>query len=132
MVIGRFIGPLRPVIPVTAGMLGLAPRRFLMVDIPACILWTPAYLVPGMLFGASLEVAADYAGRMSLVLVIAVVVLWLTWWIIWTAYEFLAGHSARWLRHAIRWLRRHPVFRRIAGPLLDSTQPEVLSITMMG
>lgn len=132
VVIGRFIGPLRPVIPVTAGMLGLAPRRFFMVDIPACILWTPAYLIPGMLFGASLEVAADYAGRMSLVLVIAVVVLWLTWWVIWTLYEYLAGHSARWLRHAIRWMRRHPVFRRIAGPLLDSTQPEVLSITMMG
>ena len=132
VVVGRFVGPLRPVIPVTAGMLGLAPRRFLMVDIPACIIWTPAYLVPGMLFGASLELASEYAGRMSLVLLIAVVVLWLTWWVIWTAYEFLAGHSARWLRHVIRWLRRHPVFRRIAGPLLDSTQPEVLSITMMG
>lgn len=132
VVIGRFIGPLRPVIPVTAGMLGLSPRRFLMVDIPACIVWTPAYLIPGMLFGASLEVASEYAGRMSLVLIIAVVVLWLTWWIIWTAYEYLAGHSARWLRHVIRWLRRHPVFRRIAGPLLDSTQPEILSITMMG
>jgi len=132
VVIGRFIGPLRPVIPVTAGMLGLAPRRFLTVDIPACIAWTPAYLIPGMLFGASLEVASEYAGRMSLVLIIAFVVLWLTWWVIWTAYELLASRSARWLRHVIRWLRRHPVFRRIAGPLLDSTQPEVLSIMMMG
>jgi undecaprenyl-diphosphatase len=132
VVIGRFIGPLRPVIPVTAGMLGLAPRRFLIVDIPACIAWTPAYLIPGMLFGASLEMASEYAGRMSLVLIIAVVVLWLTWWVIWTAYELLASRSARWLRHVIRWLRRHPVFRRIAGPLLDSTQPEILSITMMG
>lgn len=132
VVIGRFIGPLRPVIPVTAGMLGLTPRRFLMVDIPACIAWTPAYLIPGMLFGASLEVASEYAGRLSLVLVIGVVVLWLTWWTIWTAYEFLAHRSARWMRHVIRWLRRHPVFSRIAGPLLDSSQPEVLSITMMG
>ncbi len=132
VVIGRFIGPLRPVIPVTAGMLGLEPRRFLLVDIPACIVWTPAYLIPGMLFGASLEVASEYAGRLSLVLIIAVVVLWLTWWVIWTAYELLASRSARWLRHIIRWLRRHPVFRRIAGPLLDSNQPEVLSITMMG
>jgi len=132
VVIGRFIGPLRPVIPVTAGILGLSPRRFLLVDIPACIVWTPAYLIPGMLFGASLEVASEYAGRMSLVLVIGVVVLWLTWWVIWTAYELLASRSARWLRHVIRWLRRHPVFRRLAGPLLDSTQPEVLSITMMG
>jgi membrane protein DedA with SNARE-associated domain len=132
VVIGRFIGPLRPVIPVTAGMLHLAPRRFLLVDIPACIVWTPAYLVPGMLFGASLEVASEYAGRLSLLLVIGAMVLWFTWWIIWTTYEFLASRSARWMRHVIRWLRRHPVFSRIAGPLLDSTQPEVLSITMMG
>jgi membrane protein DedA with SNARE-associated domain len=130
--VGRFIGPLRPVIPVTAGMLGLVPRRFLLVDIPACIIWTPAYLIPGMLFGASLEVASEYAGRMSLVLIIAVVALWLTWWLIWRTYEFLASRSGRWLRQFIRWLRGHPVFRRIAGPLLDPTQPEVLSITMMG
>lgn len=132
VVIGRFIGPLRPVIPVTAGMLGLAPRRFLLVDIPACVVWTPAYLVPGMLFGASLEVASEYAGRMSLLLIIGAMVLWFTWWVIWTTYEFLASRSARWMRHVIRWLRRHPVFSRIFGPLLDSSQPEVLSITMMG
>lgn len=130
--IGRFIGPLRPIIPVTAGMMGMVPRRFLMVAVPSCIAWTPAYLVPGMLFGASLEVASEYAGRMALVLAIAMVVLWLTWWVIWTAYELLASRSARWLRHFIRWLRRHPVFRRVAGPLLDSSQPEVLSILMMG
>ncbi len=130
--IGRFIGPLRPVIPVTAGMMGMTPRRFLMVAVPACIAWTPAYLIPGMLFGASLEVASEYAGRMALVLTIAVVALWLTWWVIWTAYGLAASRSARWLRHFIRWLRRHPVFRRVAGPLLDSSQPEVLSILMMG
>jgi len=130
--IGRFIGPLRPVIPVTAGMMGMTPRRFLMVAVPACLAWTPAYLIPGMLFGASLELASEYAGRMALVLAIAVVALWLTWWVIWTAYGLAASRSARWLRHFIRWLRRHPVFRRVAGPLLDSSQPEVLSIMMMG
>jgi len=130
--IGRFIGPLRPVIPITAGMMGMPPRRFLMVAVPASIAWTPAYLLPGILFGASLEVASEYAGRMALVLTIAVVILWLTWWTIWTAYELLASRSARWLRHFIRWLRRHPIFRRVAGPLLDSSQPEVLSIMMMG
>ena len=130
--IGRFIGPLRPIIPITAGMMGMTPRRFLLVAIPSCILWTPAYLLPGMLFGASLEVASEYAGRMVFVLAIAFGFLWLTWWVIFTAYELLASRSARWLRRFIRWLRRHPLFRRVAGPLLDSSQPEVLSITMMG
>jgi len=129
---GRFIGPLRPVIPVTAGMLGMQTRRFLLVAIPAGIVWTPAYLLPGMLFGASLQIAAEYAGRLSLVLIIGVVVLWLTWWSMWALYEFLASRSARWMRHVIRWLRRHPVFKRVVGPLLDSSQPEVLSIAMMG
>jgi undecaprenyl-diphosphatase len=130
--IGRFIGPLRPVIPITAGMMGMSPKKFLMVAIPSCILWTPAYLLPGMLFGASLEVASEYAGRMVFVLAIIFGVLWLTFWVIFTVYELLASRSARWLRHFIRWLRRHPVFRRVAGPLLDSRQPEVLSIMMMG
>jgi undecaprenyl-diphosphatase len=65
---GRFIGPLRPIIPATAGMLGMTPARFVAVCVPACILWTPAYLLPGMLFGASLEVAAEYAGRLTLLL----------------------------------------------------------------
>lgn len=132
VVAGRFIGPLRPVIPVTAGMLGMKPRRFLLIAVPASIAWTPAYLLPGMLFGASLQIAAEYAGRLSLVLVIVAAVLWLTWWSIWALYELLASRSARWMRHAIRWLRRHPVFKRVVGPLLDSSQPEVLSIAMMG
>lgn len=130
--IGRFIGPLRPIIPITAGMMGMQPRKFLLVAIPSCVLWTPAYLLPGMLFGASLEVASEYAGRMVFVLAIAFGLMWLTWWVILTAYALLASRSARWLRHVVRWLRRHPVFRRVAGPLLDSSQPEVLSIMMMG
>lgn len=130
--IGRFVGPLRPVIPITAGMMGMVPKRFLMVAVPSCILWTPMYLLPGMLFGASLEVASEYAGRMVFVLAIIFGMLWLTFWVIRTAYELLASRSARWLRHFIRWLRRHPLFSRVAGPLLDSTQPEVLSIMMMG
>ena len=129
---GRFIGPLRPFIPATVGMLGMRPRRFLAVDIPACVLWTPAYLLPGLLFGASLEVIAEYAGRLAFLLVAAVALLWFTWWLIWTGYEFLAARSARWLRHAIRWSRRHPVLGRVTGPLLDPTQPEVLSVTMLG
>jgi membrane protein DedA with SNARE-associated domain/membrane-associated phospholipid phosphatase len=129
---GRFVGPLRPVIPATAGMLAMEPRRFLGVAVPACILWAPAYLLPGMLFGASLEVAAEYTGRLSLVLVILVVMLWLTWWLIRGSYEFLVSRSARWVRRAITWARRHPVVGRITGSLLDPSQPELLSVSMLG
>ena len=64
--LGRFIGPLRPVVPVCAGILGMKKKAFLGIAIPVCIAWSPAYLLPGMLFGASLEVASEYAGRLSI------------------------------------------------------------------
>ncbi len=129
---GRFIGPLRPVIPTTAGMLGMPLGRFLAVCIPGCILWTPAYLLPGMLFGASLEVAAEYAGRLALVVGLGVGIVWLSLWFIRLLYEIGVVYSARWLRRSIRWSRRHPVLGRVAGPLLDPSQPEVLSVSMLG
>lgn len=132
VIAGRFIGPLRPVIPATVGMLGMTPGRFISVDIPASILWAPAYLLPGMLFGASLEVATETAGRLTLVLVILVVTLWLTFWLIWAIYEFLARHSAQWLGRAISWSQRHPVLGKITGGLLDPSRPEALSVALLG
>jgi membrane protein DedA with SNARE-associated domain len=132
VVAGRFIGPLRPIIPAVAGMMGMKPSRFLAVDILACITWAPSFLLPGMLFGASLEVASEYTGRLTVILVILVAVLWLTWWLMRLVYEPLASRSARWLRHAIRWGRRHPVLGRVAGPLLDPSRPDVLAVSMLG
>ena len=132
VVAGRFIGPLRPIIPAVAGMMGMKPGRFIAVDVPACITWAPSFLLPGMLFGASLEVASEYTGRLTVMLVILLVILWMTWWLIRLAYEPLATRSARWMRHGIRWSRRHPVLGRVAGPVLDPTRGEVLSVTMMG
>ncbi|MBT8041316.1 MAG: DedA family protein, partial [Gammaproteobacteria bacterium] len=72
---GRFIGPLRPVIPAVAGMMGMKPPRFLVVDSVACVLWAPAFLIPGILFGASLEVASEYTGRLTVMLIILLVLL---------------------------------------------------------
>ena len=129
---GRFIGPLRPIIPAVGGMMGMTSGRFLAVDVLACILWAPAFLLPGMLFGASLDVASEYTGRLTVMLVILLVALWLTWWLIRLIYEPLASHSARWLRRGIRWSRRHPILGRLAGPLLDPSRPEVLSVSMLG
>lgn len=132
VIAGRFIGPLRPIIPSIAGMMGMKPSRFLVVDVPTCIAWAPVFLLPGLFFGASLEAAAEYTGRLVVVLVILAAVLWLTWWAMRALYEPLATRSARWLRHGIRWSRRHPVLGRLAGPLLDPSRGEVLSVSMMG
>jgi len=132
VVAGRFIGPLRPVIPAVVGIMHMKPSQFVLVDLMACITWAPAFLIPGWLFGASLEVASEYTGRLAMVLAIALFSLWLIWWLMRAIYEPLASRSARWMRHGIRWSRQHPVLGRIAAPLLDPSRPEVLSITSSG
>lgn len=51
VVIGRFIGPLRPVVPFVAGMLQMPPRRFVLLNLVSAPIWAMVYLLPGYLIG---------------------------------------------------------------------------------
>ncbi|TVS13587.1 MAG: hypothetical protein EA419_01530 [Wenzhouxiangella sp.] len=130
--IGRFIGPIRPVVPLLAGMLGLRGALFVAFAVPAAVLWAPLYLLPGMLFGASLELAAEFAGRLVVLLLIVVLG---TWFVVWTTrvvYEFTARRSGWWLKALIRWVNRHPVAGRLIGDLLEPGRHQVLPIALLG
>lgn len=54
IVLGRFIGPLRPLVPMIAGMMQMPPGRFLAVNVVSAALWSPVYLLPGFLAGSAL------------------------------------------------------------------------------
>lgn len=56
ILIGRFVGPLRPVLPLVAGMLHMPARRFLTFNILSAVGWAPLYVIPGFLVGASINV----------------------------------------------------------------------------
>lgn len=130
--IGRFIGPIRPVVPLLAGTMGMPRLSFLAWVLPACILWAPLYLLPGMLFGASLELAADFAGRLVLVLLILVLGGWFVFWVTRLVYEFTARRSGWWLRSMIRWSTDQPVVGRLLRPLFEPGGREVLSVALLG
>lgn len=53
VIIGRFIGPIRPVLPLIAGMLGMSQIRFLSFNIFSALAWAPFYLLPGYLTGTA-------------------------------------------------------------------------------
>lgn len=79
--IGRFVGPVRAIVPLIAGMLGMKPYQFYVANILSAIGWAPAYMLPGILLGAaSLELPPDIAVHailMSfLVILFAVFCLW--------------------------------------------------------
>jgi len=61
--LGRFIGPIRPLIPITAGSLGMNVRTFILVDLVSGLLWAPLYSLPGYFAG---KTAFEGSGALSL------------------------------------------------------------------
>lgn len=55
IIIGRFVGPIRPVIPLVAGMLNMPSLRFVWINLLSALAWAPTYMVPGYLFGRSIS-----------------------------------------------------------------------------
>lgn len=55
LLVGRFIGPLRPMLPMVAGMLNMPLPRFILVSLLAAAGWSVAYLLPGWATGAALR-----------------------------------------------------------------------------
>lgn len=75
--LGRFIGPVRPMIPVIAGMLNMSPMHFTIANVLSAIAWAPAYMLPGVLLGAlSVQLAPETGTRFLVILVITLLVLW--------------------------------------------------------
>lgn len=57
VLLGRFIGPLRPILPLVAGMLSMPFSRFATVSVFAAAGWAVAYIMPGWLIGAAFELS---------------------------------------------------------------------------
>jgi len=70
LLVGRFIGPLRPMLPMTAGMLDMPFGRFLLVSLVAAAGWAMAYLLPGWTTGAAvrLPLPEGFWGEAAIVL----------------------------------------------------------------
>ena len=84
--LGRFIGPVRPVVPVVAGMLDMSPKRFYIVNILSAIPWSPVYLMPGFLAGAAIQshgaVPVEFFSLVLALLVVAIVMPTTALWLI--------------------------------------------------
>lgn len=55
VVIGRFVGPIRPVIPLVAGMFDMPVWRFTLVNLLSALAWAPIYVIPGYTAGQALH-----------------------------------------------------------------------------
>lgn len=81
--LGRFLGVIRAMIPLVAGMLNMKQGRFLLAAIPSALLWVAVYLFPGILLGAlSLELPPKAATTFTLTVLGLVVLVWILVWLL--------------------------------------------------
>ena len=118
VIIGRFFGPLRSIIPVIAGILHMNPWHFLLANIISAIGWAILYVVPGVLIGAaSTELSAESATRLFIFILIILV----TTWLVSQFMKFLFLHVNQFLHTQLRKIwslsRYHPQFARFLKTL---------------
>jgi undecaprenyl-diphosphatase len=123
IVLGRFVGPVRPVVPIVAGMLGMKPLRFYSTNVLSGLAWAPSYLLPGMAFGASLAVAGKVAERLAALLGTLLISVWAIAWLVHALFRFLQPHAEDWARQALRWSRGHRGANWLIGDLIDPSAP---------
>ena len=124
VILGRFIGPIRPILPAIAGIMRMPVRTYLVANIGSAIFWAPAYLLPGYAIGFSLELALTTASRLVFALLLLFVACLLVFWVIRSLYLF-AQNRAAWLRKWILILcQKHPKAKSALGFLLDPEHPE--------
>ncbi|BAN25780.1 VTT domain-containing protein [Caballeronia insecticola] len=92
VVLARFVAPMRAVVPVVAGVTGMTPARFLAVNILSALIWAPTHILPGVVFGASIELAGAVSIRLVVILVIVTALAWL----IFNLARVIVSHAMRW------------------------------------
>jgi membrane protein DedA with SNARE-associated domain/membrane-associated phospholipid phosphatase len=132
VVFGRFVGPIRPIIPIVAGMLGMPPGRFYLTNFLSALAWAPGYLLPGIALGASLSLAGEVAGRLAVLLGTLIVAVWAVIWLVRALFRVLQPHAAEWGQLSLDWARRHRGSHWLIGDLLDpsGSAPRALLLWM--
>ncbi len=128
---GRFFGPIRAVIPLVAGMMNMPSNRFLIANILSALAWAPAYLLPGMAFGASMELASEVALSLVILLVTLVISLWFLGWFSHRLFLLIQPHSQDILKAILSLGERHPRLADIAGALGDPEHPEATGLSAL-
>jgi len=131
ILLGRFIGPIRPVIPAVAGMLEMSPKRFLIANVISGVLWAPVYVFPGILFATSLGLASEVASRLAVVIGTVLGLVFVALWLLRHLFNRLHRYAYPLIQRGLAWARLHPGMGEIPAALLDPEHPEARGLTLL-
>jgi membrane protein DedA with SNARE-associated domain/membrane-associated phospholipid phosphatase len=112
---GRFVGPVRPVIPLVVGMLGMQPVRFSVVNVLSAIGWALVYILPGVFFGASLAVAGTVSTRLAVLILLMVAGVWALVGVCRKAVSLFERKGPAWFAALKRWATQEIPSRGFVG-----------------
>ncbi len=120
ILLGRFVGPLRSIIPVIAGMMHMPKFSFMFANITSGIAWAFVYVTPGILIGAAgIRLSTEQATRLFIFVFLTLIFIWLSSRIIKWIIEHTQVLFETKLHRAWHTAMNHP---RI-GPLLFYITP---------
>ena len=125
IIIGRFTGPVRSIIPVTAGMLKMSQTRFFIANALASSLWAIVYITPGILLGAATaELDTKTATHVFFIILLSLLFIWLLSCIIKASSLWCVDKLNRFLDYSWTFMRRHQNLHFITDFLQNPHHPE--------
>jgi membrane protein DedA with SNARE-associated domain len=124
VVMARFTGAVRAFVPLLAGFARMPPWKFYLTNVASALLWAPVHILPGVVFGASLQLAEAASGRLALLAVILLALLWLASWSASLVVRRLVPLGRRLREHAFRLAStKGRAWTRPLRVLLDPDRP---------
>lgn len=118
--LGRFVGPLRSLIPAIAGMMKMKHLHFFIANVFSAIGWSMLYLGPGILVGAaSATLSAEITTRLFLVIIGLLLGLWLFG----VGIKKIGARLRNVFGHFLHTLWSHGKKIKILRPLLNMLTP---------
>lgn len=129
--LARFIGLLRPVIPAIAGMAAMPRQTFILANVSSALLWAPLYLLPGILFGMSFELASEFAGKFIFIVLLAIVIIMICLWLLQRLYLYARPLNDKMINALLNWGKKHRLAGEMPVSVFDSEHPEWRGLSMI-
>lgn len=125
VMIGRFFGPMRAMIPMVAGMFKMTRGRFLLAAIPSASIWAVGYMMPGVLLGAlSLELPPRIAAAFTIGILAAIAVIWFVIWLMQHFFKNICRALNYWIMSLWNYMQSCKALNWITEYLADPREPD--------
>jgi membrane protein DedA with SNARE-associated domain/membrane-associated phospholipid phosphatase len=143
IILGRFVGLIRAVIPFVAGLSGMEAKRFYLWNIASAIVWASSHLLAGYFLGKAWRAVETWSTRFGVVVAAVLLLALCAYWLKRFAerrgrelIEFVVsllssiGKSIAANPHVQKYVENHPSFFTLVKKRLDRTKFSGLPLTL--